>query len=100
MKFNLERHLHLPKLLKELANGLRKLTFRDNFQVTIANVTIEAGQEIGVNHSLNSIPKWYIIGRQSGPGQIVDGNSEWTTSTIFLQNTGTDTVNIDLIIFK
>ena len=100
MRFGLERAQSLQKLLKELANGLRKLTFTDNFQSFVAEVELEAGEELTVPHRLQAVPKYYIIGRMSGNGKIIDGSLPFTDRDITIQNVGVDKTTVTLIIFR
>lgn len=100
MKFSLGRMVDYGQLLKELENGLRKLTFRDNFESFVETVTIPAMSEVGISNKLTTIPSWYIIGRQQGEGQIIDGDSPWTLDNIFLKNTSSNEITITVIILR
>lgn len=100
MRFGLEKAQTFQKLLKELANGLRKLTFSDNFQVFTAEVELAVGEEKTITHRLQAVPKYYIIGGMSGNGKIINGQTPWTDSTISVQNVGIEDTTINLIIFR
>lgn len=59
----------------------------------IENITIPAGQSIAIYHSLKLIPKYRIILRKTGEGEVIDGDSNWTNTSIFLKNVGaSDTI--------
>lgn len=100
MRFGLERAQSLQKLLKELANGLRKLTFTDNFQSVTVTVDIDVNEEIIVPHRLQAVPKYYIIGGMSGNGKVINGNSPFTETSISVRNVGIEPTTVTLIIFR
>lgn len=75
--------------MEDLNTILRNLTLEDNLACQIVNgLTINSGSEISVPHSLKSTPKYFIILRQQGNGNIVDGDSAWTDTQVFLKNVG------------
>jgi hypothetical protein len=89
------------QLVDILSTGLSKLTIGDNIDgQVIENMTIPAGSDINVPHSLKEIPKYRIILRQTGGGLITDSpNSPWTDTNIYLNNSGgTDAVATILIV--
>jgi len=100
MKFNLPKVLDYNMLLKHLENGLRKLTFQDNFQAYVAEVTFEPLEEKEVAHNLQQIPNYYILGRQTGEGQIIDGDTPFSNSAIYLKNTSSNNITTTVIIMR
>lgn len=98
MKFSFLQSKSIEALKRVLDQGLRKLTFRDNFFASVRQVTIAAGDEILVTHDLNIVPSYYIIGTQDTDGQIVKGDQAWTDSTISIKNLGLETINTTIII--
>lgn len=78
----------LSSTMKDLLSGLSKLRFRDNFQGFEATVDIAASSELGIPNPRNYVPSQRVILRQSGGGAIIDGDSLWTTDSVYLKNTG------------
>lgn len=100
MKFNLPKITSFNLLLKNLENGLRKLTFQDNFQADVKQVSFAAQEEKEVVHNLQQIPNYYILGRQSGEGQIIDGDTPFSESAIYLKNTSNNPITATVIIMR
>lgn len=100
MRFSLERMSDFGKLIKELGNGLRKLTFEDNFESNFKEIELPANSETAVEHSLNKVPKYYIIVGQSAEGQIIDGDTPFDESFIYLKNTSANLITLKLIILR
>lgn len=100
MRFGLERAQTLQKLLKELANGLRKLTFTDNFQSVAVTIDLEVNEEKTITHRLQAVPKYYIIGGMSGNGKVINGDTPSTDTTISVKNVGVESTTVTLIIFR
>lgn len=90
------------QLVDILSTGLAKLTIDDNIDCQVVErVTIPAGTEVNVPHSLKAIPKYRTIVRQIGGGLIIDGDvNNWTTSNIFLKNTGGTDAIVTVIIYR
>lgn len=74
------------RLVDLLNTGLNKLTLGENLSGQIVDVSLPAGVETEVPHSLKEIPKYRIIVRQSGAGPIFDGATEWTDRYVYLQS--------------
>lgn len=100
MRFSLARMTDILQLIKELENGLRKLTFAENFQATVMDVTFLPGEEKQLPHNLQLIPSSYIILRQDAPGQIIDGTIDWDDESIYLLNTSQNTINTKISIMR
>ena len=100
MKFNLERLEDIVNLTRQLAVGLRDLTFGDNFTSFEETVTITATSEHRFRNQLNSIPSKYMIVMQEGNGLVTKGTSTWTDDFIYLYNNGAVSVTITVIFFK
>jgi len=92
--------------LKDLTTGLMKIDFEQNFQSFIVkNVTIPAGMQVSLSNQFQKvypgvIPSGYIIVRQRGNANIIDGTSEWTANHVFLQNPSAEDAIINVIFFK
>ena len=100
MKFSLARMIDIKQLVKELENGLRKLTFAENFQSSIVTLNIRAGEEKSVPHGLQVVPSYYILGEQSATGQLISDKSKWNQETITIENTGTNNISATLVIMR
>ena len=99
-KFNIERIQDVINLTRELAVGLRDLTFSDNFAGTETEVTIAATSEAQIRHNLNKIPTRYIILSQTGNGLVTKGTTEWDSNFAYLYNNGATSVTIKVKILK
>lgn len=100
MKFNLERLRDFAKLTRELAVGLRDLTFADNFRSFEKVVTIAATTEEQIRNELSFIPTRYIIVSQEGNGLITKGTTEWSSNFLYLYNNGAASVTATVIFFR
>ena len=100
MKFNLERIKDVVNLTRQLAVGLRDLTFSDNFKSYEEEIVIPATTEYRVRHDLKIIPSGYIIKAQSGNGLITKGTTEADSDYYYLYNNGAVTVTLTIIILK
>lgn len=85
--------------LRELFNGLSKLTFSENFKSYTTSITVAASGDTAVQHDLGEIPTGKILIRDGGSQDIVDGDSAWTTNYIYLKNLGASPVTVTVIIF-
>ena len=100
MKFNLERIEDIINLTRQLAVGLRDLSFGDNFRNMKAEITIPATSEAQIRNTLNFIPGEYIIVSQTGNGVITKGTTEWSNDFLYLYNNGAIDVTITVRFFK
>lgn len=100
MKFNLERLEDIINLTRQLAVGLRDLTFGDNFTSFEVEVTIAATTEARIRNSLNSDVTRYIIVSQSGNGLVTKGSSTWSSDYVYLYNNGAVPVTLTIIFLK
>lgn len=101
MKFRLEKLKDLTSLIKELANGLRKLSFQDNFNGFIKeDVIISATSEKEVRNELQFIPSKYIILSQEGNGLITKGTTSWDLNYLYLYNNGAVDVTATILFLE
>lgn len=87
--------IDLVKTQRELALGLNKLSFNDNFETFQETLTISAGVEAVILNKLTPIipSKKLIVRGKDGAQNVVDGDTEWTQDFVYLKNVGlTDTV--------
>jgi hypothetical protein len=98
--------INLWSWLRDLTIGLLKLTFEQNFQAFIVkDVTIPAGMEIAISNQFQNsypgtIPSGRIITRQQGDANIIDGDSEWTATQLYLKNPSANDAVISVLFFK
>lgn len=98
MKFRLEALRDFRSLVKELALGLRNLTFAHNFQSFEATITIPATSSYTIRNQLTVKPTKYMIVDQTGNGLITrDGSNEWTINNLYLYNNGAVEVTATVI---
>ena len=89
-------------MIRELGVGLTRLSFDDNFESFEVDVTIEATSELEIRNQLrDAIPsKRVVIAGGTGAGDIVDGDTEWTTNFVYLKNTSASPVTATVLFFK
>ena len=95
----------LTTTLRDLAVGLNKLTFVDNFDSFKTTVTIPATKEVQIRNEIrnattgeNVIPTQRIIVR-SNVAEIVDGDTEWSREQLYLKNTNATTDATVTVVF-
>lgn len=92
--------------LKELAIGIFKINFTENFQsFTVPNLKIPAGTEISIQNEFRNVypgvvPSGRIITRQIGNAVIVDGTTQWNANQVYLSNPSGNDATITVIFFK
>ncbi len=92
--------------LKDLSIGLLKIDFKQNFQsFTVENLKIAAGVEIAISNQFSNsypgtIPSGRIIIRQQGDANIIDGNTVWSDTHVYLRNPSVNDVVISVLFFK
>jgi hypothetical protein len=99
-KISLERIVDIINLTRQLAVDLRNLTFLDNFVAFEEEIEIAAGTEVSVRNQLNLIPTRYIIVSQTGDGLVTKGDTEWTSTRLYLKNNGSNDVTVKVTFFK
>lgn len=93
------RDLH--NLVKELATGLRQLTFADNFQSFQVVTDLAAGEEKAtIRNQLKAVPNSYIIEYQTGNGLVTAGNTPWNKNYISFKNHGSVAVSVRIRVLK
>ena len=92
--------------MKELSIGLLKIDFGQNFQsFRVDNLKMPAGEEVAISNNFRSaypgaIPTSRIIVRQTGDANIIDGDTVWTSSQVYLKNPSANDAVISVIFFK
>lgn len=100
MKFRIEGLKSFASLIKELALGLRRLDFINNFESFEVSVEISATSEAQVRNQLKFIPSRYIIVSQTGNGLVTKSTTEWDLNYLYLYNHGASTVNVTVIFLR
>ena len=93
----------VTKTLRELAVGLTRLRFTDNFEAFEVEVTIPATSEVPIRNELKSkeIPTQRLVVRGgTGAQNVVDGDTEWTQDFVYLQNTGGSEVTVTVVFLR
>lgn len=86
--------------LLELTTGLANLRFLDNFESFRVTVEIPAGAEVGIENKLrNGIPTDRLFVRANS-NSVVDGDTEWTMTHVYLKNTGASSAKVTVLFFK
>lgn len=101
MKFRIEAIKNFHNLVKELALGLRDITFTDNFRSFEWSGTLSASvTNYPIKHSLTVTPTKYIIVHQTGNAVITAGSTAWDSNFVYMtNNTATDAV-VTIIFFR
>lgn len=92
--------------LKELSIGLLKIDFKQNFQsFSVKDLSIPAGIEVSIPNGFRksypgNIPTGRIITRQIGDANIIDGDTVWTQSHVYLRNPSANDAVVSVIFFK
>lgn len=87
--------------LLDLIDGLHKLTLLENLESFQVEVTLEAGEEKEIRNEFNTfIPSGRIFIKHSGDPSIVDGDTEWTNSFVYLKNSGSTSATLTVLYFK
>jgi len=100
VKFRIEGLKDLKSLVKELAIGLRNLTFADNIQGFETTITIGATSELQIRNELTVKPTKYIILSQEGNGLLTKGTTEWDSNYIYLYNNGAVSVTATIFVME
>lgn len=92
--------------LKQLYTGLFKVSFQENFQsFLVENLSIPAGVEVSISNQFRTaypgnIPSGRIITRQQGDANIIDGQTVWTETHVYLRNPSANDAVISVLFFK
>lgn len=112
MKFNISTITLISSLTQSLSNGLRKLTFDDNFEsFTVENVIIPIYDDTDastiakttalIQNKLTFVPSKYIIVRQKGNGVVsVPDTNQWNSKELFLINYGPNEVTVNVTFMR
>jgi hypothetical protein len=88
------------KLINYLNFFNKSISLQSNFNGYIAEVKIDAGASVKIQHFLGVKPKWRIILKQTGNGVITDIPEEWSENVISLKNNGVESVIVSVFIVR
>lgn len=100
MKFNIENLRNIGGLAKELAVGLRKLAFANNFEGFEVEATIPASSTVSIRNQLNFVPTRYIILSQTGNGLVTKAPTPWTNNFLYFTNNGAAEVVATIFVMR
>lgn len=98
----------LNTFMKETNKALNWIEFgdgtnRENMAIDFVTITNAAGYvadaEIVVPHTLNGVPKGYIVINQSVAGSLYDSGTAWTTTNIYLKFDVAGAATIKIMVF-
>ena len=98
-KFRIEGLKDIGRIVKELAVGLRDLSFNNNFTNFEIDVTISNESTIIVRNQLSVIPTRYLVVSNDGDGVISKG-STWGINNISFKNNGTIEATVKIVVLK
>jgi hypothetical protein len=105
-KFRIESLKTLSRIVKELAVGLRALTFADNFQSFETELTIAASSTKEVRNNLNIEPTGFIIkdiyasDRATAVNGIITKGGTWNANYVSFKNNATTEVIATIIVLR
>lgn len=85
--------------LRELQAGLNNLTFSDNFNGQIIEISVPAGKTVGFSHSLGVVPTQRVILKTSG-ALLDDSDTLWTSTAVYFRNSGAVTINAKILLLR
>lgn len=91
------------KTLRELFLALGRLTLGDNFDCFITEITIPAGAELPIRNALKSgdIPtSWIRLRGGDGSQNVVDGDTAWDRSYLYLKNVGATVATLKIAFLR
>lgn len=91
--------------LREMTTAITKINFNENFQsFIVTDVSIKAGTEVAIPNQFKNrypgvVPTGRIITRQKGDANIIDGNTEWNSNTVYLRNPSSNDAVVSVLFF-
>lgn len=91
----------LAKALRDLASGLRRLTFAENFESFEVTTTIAGSTEVRIRNELRTkIPTGKLIIRGGTNSHLVtDGDEEWDFNYVTLKNSHASALTVTVVFF-
>ena len=85
MKFSFRDNFSIFQLLRELQNGLSKLSLADNFQSFTWEGTISANTEKKIRNALQT-KDVYVIIETKGNALVTKGDTDYSSDFVYLKN--------------
>lgn len=102
--FRIETLKELPRIVKELAIGLRALTFGDNFDsFETAELTLASGASVKVRNQLKITPTRCILVWATGDANIGASNvtgEDWSNNFVYFKNYGSNSATFRMIVLR
>lgn len=86
----------------ELSFGLTRLSFSDNFECAVKEVTLGTGGETRIPNPLkgiDKIPKYYIPIKKDKAGDVFHGSTAWTNDFIYLNTDAASDLTVTIAFF-
>jgi hypothetical protein len=103
MKISVDKLKNFTALVRELATGLKRLDFDNNFEsFETSDLTIAANTEEKIRNELDpAIPTKMVIVKQTGNGLVTAGDTAWTSNYVYIKNNdASNSVTVRVIFFK
>ena len=102
MKIAVDKLKSFSALVRELATGLSRLDFINNFESFEKEVTIDANTEKTIRNELDpAIPTRMLIVKQTGNALVTAGDTAWSTNFVYIKNhDASNSVTVKIIFFK
>lgn len=91
--------------LRDIYDAIFNLTLTGNLKCfTVDNITIPAGEEVAVGNQFalrfpGVIPTGRLIIRQQGNANIIDGDTPWNQTNLFLKNPSGNDAIVNVLFF-
>lgn len=94
---DLDTHIaRTSEVMSDVVDALNgKVDFQSNIQNQMVNVNFTAiNTDLAINHTLGYVPTGYMRHGGTNTGNLIDGKTPWTKTTIYLQATATGAVSV------
>lgn len=96
MKFNLSAQKSFKALIAELATGLRRLDFGNNFESFEVTITVNDQTQTPGDYKIRNkldphIPSGMLIVKQTGNALVTAGTTDWDSEFVYVRNHSTTT---------
>ena len=91
-----------PRIDRDLQFILQTLTFAENFECVVKEVTLDSSAETRLVNPFQEIskqPKYYIPLRKNKAGDVYDGSSTWDNNYIYLDTDAASDLTVTIAFF-
>lgn len=85
--------------LREIQRAFKQITFDDNFQGWVEEVTIPASGELEIVNRLGPIVPNYRLFLRGDSEHLADGDSDWDGDHVYLKNSSGSAVTVTVAFF-